>query len=157
MDAPAVSRYVHSHTRPAGHSFGDQNSRVGPTVTERISGGEAKLKLFAYLDPKSPIVIPSLNIAMSYTANLWAFYRYAVLDDGTRLTLNDIQRNFGDCDEDGCPYFEVMSIDIPIAEMKSHVGKSLGIRLYGDNAVTTLKLPAGYVLGFTEALMRKKP
>lgn len=155
MDAPSVSHYVEAHTHPMGQSFGDQNALVGPAVTEHVSGGHAKLELFAYLDPKSRIVIPGLNISVSYTANLWAFYRYAVLDDGTRLPLGDIQRNFGDCDEDGCPYFEVMSIDIPVAEMKSHLSKPLGIRLYGDNAVTTLRLPAGYVSGFTEALMHK--
>ena len=42
---------------------------------------------------------------------------------------------------------------VPVRRFR--LSKPLGIRLYGDNAVTTLRLPAGYVSGFTEALMHK--
>lgn len=152
MDAATAKQYVLGNTRIDGQSFGDQNLIKGPTDRETVENGTAFVRLNAYIDPHTKHVSVFASVGVFYTANLWAFYRSAVLDDGSDAKVSNVTRNFSDCEEDGCSYIEVMSIDVPASEMKSHTDKSLGFRLYGDNAVTTVTLPAGYVGGFEQAL-----
>lgn len=155
MKAPDVANYVDAHTHPLGKSFGDQNAFVGPFLHEPVTRGTAIVQVAAVVFKHETLV--SIPVSIHYTANLWAFYRSAVLDDGTSVSIGKVDRNFGECEVDGCPYSETMVIDIPIKEVISHIGKPIGVRIYGDNAVATITVPAGYMAGFTSALRREGP
>lgn len=153
MNAIQAYAYVHANTRPLGTKFNEQHSFVGPTIREKADHGHALVKLFAVFHPETHDADVFLIADIEYNANLWAFYHSAVLDDGTQLSVVRNDKDFGGCQVDGCDYSEIVDVAITSSVFNSgHADHSLGVRLYGENGVTTVKLPAGYVAGFVAAL-----